>query len=327
MGAGIRVDPSRRGECGGAEGSAADPISLNGLQRALRQTTEVLASELGSPTAVAPDWSDTEWAVARAVASIHGVSPLLAGALRWEGPVAWTRFLAEQKVHTARRFGRIQELLQLIDSRARAAGVALVPLKGAALHASGIYAPGERPMADLDLLVREGESQRAVQTLAGLGFRETYRTWKHLVFERGVSDAPAALGEHCRNGIKIELHCSITEILPLRPVDVSEIVSPQRPHPGLNAYPSKAALLVHLLLHAAGALICRELRLLQLHDIARLSGSMTEEDWEEVLRQGAATAEGSLWWAFPPLTLAARYYACVPDPVLAHAASRCHWLL
>jgi hypothetical protein len=301
--------------------------SLKALQLALQRITEVLASELCNPTLTAPAWSEAEWAVARAVAAIHGVSPLLADTLRWQGPADWARFLAEQKLHTAQRFRRIEQVLQLIDGRAREARVALVPLKGAALHAMGIYAAGERPMADIDLLVREEQSQRAAEIFAELGFIETCRTWKHRVFVQGDHDAPAALGEHARNGIKLELHCRIREILPQRAVDVTEIVFPQSLHPGLNSYPSKAALLIHLLLHAAGALIARGLRLLQLHDIARLSARMTDEDWEELLRRAARTADRSLWWAFPPLALAARYYGCVPNRVLTRAADDCHWTL
>jgi hypothetical protein len=319
-----------RGEASGVTDWAADrpsQRSLKALQVALQRTTEVLASELCNPTATAPAWSDAEWAVARAVAAIHGVSPLLADTLRWQGPAAWMQFLAGQKLHTAQRFRRIEQLLHLIDSRAREAGVALMPLKGAALHAMGIYTAGERPMADVDLLVREEQSPRAIEVFAGLGFLETYRTWKHRVFEQGGHDAPAALGEHARNGIKLELHCRVGEILPQRAVDVTEVVFPQSLHPGLNAYPSTAALMIHLLVHAAGALIARELRLLQLHDIARLAARMTDEDWEELSRRAARTADGSLWWAFPPLALAARYYECVPDRMLTRAASDCHWPL
>jgi len=330
MSSDISLDPSRLEEGCGAQSWAAERarrLSLQMLHRTLQRTTERLASELGRPTSVAPDWSATEWAVARAVVAIHGVSALLADALRWQGPAGWAQFLAEQKAHTARRFLRIQQLLQLLDNRAHDAGIALVPLKGAALHASGIYTAGERPMADVDLLVRKADSQRARQTLEGLGFRETYRTRKHLVFEQPGSQVPAPLGEHASNGIRIELHCEIREWLPLHAVDVSELVFPRRPRPGLNTYPSKAALLIHLLLHAAGAMSFRELRLLQLHDVARLSRCMVDEDWEEVLHATARTSDGSLWWAFPPLALAARYYACVPDRVLAHARSCCHWPL
>jgi hypothetical protein len=330
MSTGLSLDPSRLQEGGDAECRAAEParrLSLQRLHRALRKTTELLATELGRPTGSAPEWSATEWAVARAAAAIHGVSALLADALRWQGPAGWAQFLAEQKAHTAGRFLRIQQLLQLLDSSSRDAGIALVPLKGAALHASGVYAAGERPMADVDLLVHEQQGQRAVQMLAGLGFRETCRTGRHQVLEQAGSDLPAALGEHADNGIKIELHCHITESLPMRPVDISEVVFPPRPHPGLNAYPSKAALLIHLLLHAAGAMSCRALRLLQLHDVARLSAAMTEDDWEQVLRETLRTRDASLWWAFPPLTLAARYYPCIPDRILARAGSGCHWML
>lgn len=330
MGMGKAVDRLGRATASGMTEWTADRPSrrsLKALHLTLQKITEVLAHELGSPTAAAPEWSETEWAVARAVAAIHGVSPLLAEALRWQGPAGWRQFLVEQKTHTAKRFLRIQELLELIDGHARRDGLALVPLKGAALHASGIYVPGERPMADLDLLVEEAQLAPAVRRLTELGFRETSRTWKHRVFELDADHAPAALGEHASNGIKIELHHRVREILPLRAVDLSQVVWPEPPRPGLNSYPSKAALLMHLLLHAAGAMVGRGLRLLQLHDIARLSEGMNDEDWEEVLRLAARTDEGSLWWAFPPLTLTRRYYSCVPDRVMARAASDCPWML
>ena len=301
--------------------------SLKGLQLALRKVTEALASELRSPTASAPRWSEVEWAVARAVAAIHGVSPLLADTLRWQGPAEWTQFLVGQKAHTAQRFRRIEQLLQLLDARAGAAGVALVPLKGAALHAAGIYAAGERPMADVDLLVRQEQAPCAVEILDRLGFHETHRTWRHRVFVPDGHDAPAALGEHARNDIKVELHCRIAEVLPRRPVDITERIFPQPLRPGLNAYPSRAALLMHLLLHAAGGLVNRELRLLQLHDIARLAVHMHHGEWEELSDQAARTADGTLWWALPPLVLTSRYCSRMPARVLARAASDCHgWL-
>jgi putative nucleotidyltransferase-like protein len=302
-------------------------LSLKAMQTALRKTTEALATELASPTAIAPDWSETEWLVARAVSAIHGVSALLANKLRWQGPPGWAEFLADQKAHTAKRFVRVQHLLHLIDSRARNEGIALVALKGAALHASGIYTAGERPMSDIDLLVRDEQSQGAVQLIEALGFHESHATWKHRVFKPENCATPAKLGEHADNGITIELHTRIAEILPLRPVDVSELVFPRQPHPGLNDYPSKAGLLIHVLLHASGAMITRGVRLLHLQDVARLSVSMTEADWEEVFRQAATTDDQTLWWAYPPLALASRYYSCVPDPVLARAASGCRWLL
>jgi len=86
-------------------------------------------------------------------------------------------------------------------------------------------------------------------------------------------------------------------------------------------------LLLHLLLHAGGVLTGRGLRLLQLHDVARLSSHMSDEDWEGVLRGAADTSEGVRWWAYPTLALAARYYDCVPAHVLAQTARDCPWVL
>ena len=307
-----------------------DQWSLRALHLVLMNITEVLAHELAHPTEAAPEWSQMEWAVARAVASIHGVSPLLAGTLRWQGPDGWSQFLAQQRAHTAARFDRIRELLQQIDQAAAAAEVALLALKGAALYANGVYAPGERPMADVDLLVRKIDVLRTARLLEALGFRTTLRSNRHITFDRDVAGSPAPLGEHCGNAIKIELHCAIRELLPLKAVEISEMIFPGDARPGLNAYSSSTALLVHLLLHAAGAMSVRELRLLHLHDISRLTRSMSEAAWERMFQEAetaTGAGESALWWAFPPLTLVSRYFGGVPRKVLSRTGGACHWLL
>ena len=123
---------------------------------------------------------------------------------------------------------RIRALLQQIDAAARAHGVALVALKGAALHAQGLYAAGERPMADVDLLVAEADASRAARLIAELGFRPGPVKWKHQAFEpQGVAETTTALGEHSADPIKVELHSCIRELLPLRPVDITALVWPR----------------------------------------------------------------------------------------------------
>jgi hypothetical protein len=299
------------------------PVALEGI---LRKITEGLAKELGSPTQVAPDWSEFEWIVARAVAAMHGVSPLLSRALRWQGPAGWTGFLEEQRAHTAKRHVRIDDLLLRLDQRAREAGVAAVALKGVALHALGVYQAGDRPMADVDLLVRPADAHCTAKMLESLGYAEFYKTWKECVFTRVDDQNAASLGEHSNNGIKIELHERISEKLPLRITDVSEHVFPPQLQPGLNAYPSKASLMIHLLLHAAGAMASQSLRLLHLHDLARLSSQMTQDDWEAVLQAGERGRRP--WWAFPPLNLTSRYFPSkIPGGVLIALAEECPYLL
>ena len=90
----------------------------------------------------------------------------------------------------------------------------------------------------------------------------------------------AGLGEHSDNPIKIELHTSIRERLPIAEIDITALVFPPVPQAGLNAYPSTISLMMHLLLHAAGNMRANALRLIQLHDIALLAPRLASQDWE-----------------------------------------------
>src|SRR6185312_1466344 len=141
---------------------------LAAVQAALHCVTETLARALGDLAAGPPGWDDLEWRLAPAVAAMHGISPLLAGALSWQGPPQWTSFLADKRRHTLLRQQRIEELLRTIDERSRSAGIAIVALKGAALQMAGVYAAGERPMADIDMLVHPADAETAVAVILAL---------------------------------------------------------------------------------------------------------------------------------------------------------------
>lgn len=296
------------------------------LQAALIKVTETLARELACPTAARPAWSDFEWKVAQAVAALHGMSALLGGVLRWEGPSSWLGFLKEQRAHVTRRHGRIENLLRRIDQLARAEGIPAVALKGAALHAMGLYQEGERPMADVDLLVHPRDVERSVRLIESLGYHECRRSWKERAFAPREGHAAGELGEHSLNDITIELHDRICEKLPLHTTDITAIVFPSRPEPGMNRYPSRAALMLHLLLHSAGSMAFQSLRLLQLHDLALLANQMTAADWDELVQR--RSAERALWWALPPLQLMARYYGLsAPERVLGSLEAQCPWHL
>jgi hypothetical protein len=134
------------------------------------------------------------------------------------------------------------------------------------------------------------------------------------------------LGEHTDNYLKIELHERIAEKLPLRITDITDAIYPRAPHAGLNAYPSNVALMTHLLIHAAGSMVSRSLRMVHLHDIALVSSRMTGSDWQELVQEGENTSRR--WWALPPLQLTARYYSDrVPQDVLATLSRRCPRIL
>ncbi len=284
------------------------------LQAMLRTTTERLAQELASPEAQAPAWTALQWRVAMAAAVMHGASALLAGRLRWHGPPAWQAFLDGQQLQGRLRQARTQDLLRAIDAAARRAQLPLVALKGSALLDLALHAPGERPMSDIDLLCAPPHFEAAGRLVEGLGYRAGAAHRRHREYQPLDSAAGRVFGEHIDNPVKIELHGHIAERLPLREVDITAQIFPTTARPGLNPYPSLPALMQHLLLHAAGNLCARGLRLIQLHDIALLADRLNNEDWD-----GADAG-----WALPPLALVERYFpGRVPAAVLGRAAARC----
>ena len=296
------------------------------VKAGLRRTTETLAMELASarPGNTTPTWSDLEWRMAAAAVAAHGIAPLLSRTSAWQNP-AWRQFLASQREHVEHRHQRIAALLQQIDTGARAARLPVVPLKGAALHALGFYAPGDRPMADIDLLVRESDVEATTALLLQLGYSLSYVQWKHRVFKPSDGQHVAGLGEHRDTPINIELHTRIQERLPISTIDITDRIYPREPRPGLNPYPSNSALMSHLLLHAAGNICGRSLRLIHLNDISLLATRMLASDWNSLW--DTQTAE-TPWWALPPLRLVARYYNhAVPETVLAQIERVCPALL
>lgn len=296
------------------------------VQNALRVTTERLAAELAAPGAEAPDWTPFEWRAAMAVAAMHGISALLAGRLRWHGPASWTSFLAEQKEQGLLRQQRTQQLLAGIDAAARQAQIPLLALKGSALLDLALYSPGERPMSDIDLLSREQDLAASGRLIQALGYEEGMTMWKHIEYQPIGTAKDRAFGEHIGNPIKIELHGRIMERLPLRNVAITAQVFPPSAHPGLNPYPSLAALMRHLLLHAAGNMCFQSMRLIHLHDIAALAGRLQTSDWDELMQPGEDGQKP--WWILPPLALVDRYFAGrIPAQLLSHAALRCPPLL
>jgi Uncharacterised nucleotidyltransferase len=293
--------------------------SLKTVERLLLETTELVAAECGQPGRATPHWGGSHWRIAQAVAAIHGVSPLLSRRLLWRGPHAWQQFLGEQWQHTFTRQQALSGLIARLDARARDVGIPITALKGAALHDLSIYEPGMRPMADLDLLVHEHDEAATACLLEGLGYRQSYRTRRERVFLPHGHPHAASYGESAERALKIELHTRIAERLPIREVDITALVLPRQGYAGIHHYASLSALMTHLLLHAAGNIRSRALRLIHLHDIAALAVKLGGADWHAVLGGSAVH-----WWAYPPLALAARYFpAAIPADVLSRSGAAC----
>jgi hypothetical protein len=292
------------------------------LAAALRATTERFAAEILQPAEAPPEWSELEWAIARCAAAMQGISVLLARDLRWRGPPLWQSFLAEQREQSLLRHERIGALLEQLQAVTVAGRIGCIALKGASLRALGLYGPGERPMADVDLLVRASDSQSIASALADIGYVEAYSSRRHRVYEPQRKTVAHGFAEHIDNPLKIEVHTAVAEELPVRKVDVTERILRGQLRPGVNGYPDLPTLILHLLLNAAGDMRQHSLRQIQLNDIALIARLLGDDGWQAVLRQPGN--ERAPWWMFPPLALTARYYpGHVPADVLKEARAAC----
>ena len=291
------------------------------IAAALRRTTERLARELANPGAATPDWNPFEWDVARAVSSMQGITVLLSHRLCWQGPKSWQDFLEVQRRQALQRDTRIASMIERIEVALRAAGISAVGLKGTALRRFGLYRAGERPMGDIDLLVRAEDSARATRALLGLDYVEAFVTQRHRVLAPRDLRAAASPGEHPDNPLKIELHETIGEYLPVQRVDISDGLFPRELRAGLNPYRDDAELLRHLLLHAASNMRAHALRQVQLHDIALLVPRLDAAAWDKLLT--TPPSRGGSWWMYPPLELALRYYPVRAPAPLADFARAC----
>lgn len=299
--------------------------AMPALQALLRLTTQRLAAELNAPTQPAPAWDELTWRVAMAVAVMHGISGLLAGRLLWQGPPAWQAFLADQAEHGRRREARIRERLAALHEAAAAAGVPMLALKGSSLIQTGLMAPGERPMSDIDLLVAPTDLGAADRVIRAAGYTPGVRKRRHTAYEPLDRQPTPAFGEHEDNPIKVELHTAVAEALPCREIDITAGLRPGAASPGLHGYASPGALMRHLLLHTTGNLCVRCVRLIQLHDIARLASRLDDAGWADALAPGPDGRPA--WWAVPTLTLVDQLFPGQLPPRPEAAARACPpWL-
>jgi len=302
---------------GGATG-----VSLRQVAATLRRTTEALLLELAHPGTPQPAWDEFEWRVARVAAAIHGLSAWLAVHSRWRGPDAWQSFLHSQRHQTLSRELQITEQLRALDNLARRDRQPVMLLKGAAMLTLGIHGAGERPMSDIDLLVRDPQRAWLHETLQHLGYAPSGGDERHDIFERVDAIVPDGLGEVAGCPVRIEVHERVAERLPATRVDITAGLWPLAASGGLCGYVSRVALLRHLLLHTAGNMSTRWLRAMQLLDLARVTAGFDDDDWRELVDvSGEASAP---WWAYPPLRLMQRVLgADVPEWLLSLTRRRC----
>lgn len=181
-------------------------------------------------------------------------------------------------------------------------------------------------MGDIDLLICSNEQPSVGKALDRLDYELADSTRRHAVYEPRIKVSPRSFAEHVDHPLRIEIHSSVAEPLPLTEVDITSELWPQQSSPGTTGYPSLSALMLHLLMHCAGNMRAHAMRQIQIHDIAALARKFGDEDWAALLAEPGTRAVR--WWLFPPLALTERYYpGSIPREVLHQTRAVCPMLL
>ncbi|MHC5115159.1 MAG: nucleotidyltransferase domain-containing protein [Planctomycetota bacterium] len=154
---------------------------------------------------------------------------------------------------TALRNVRLMHALERIARPFERAGIPLMALKGAVLHLQLHDDPGERPMADLDLLVRPSDLDAAVELLAELGGLRSEPLFREDFFPRFYYEIQYTFGSI--HEITVDLH-----VRPLRPLRLARLMPEdalwsraRRVALGTSTIlvPDAGDMLVHLAAHSA----------------------------------------------------------------------------
>ena len=216
----------------------------------------------------------------------------------------------------------MHEELAAILAAAAAAGIEVMPLKGAILTTLPGTDPARRPMADLDLLVHPGDREPLAAVLTGLGYRREHDDAPHpthdVFLDPGGGRVAAHDGEHPDNPRRVEVHVEVKrhlwgwatdddltdDALARRPCVARSSASPRRS-------PDRRALLAHLAIHATSDLLVGRGRLVQWLDL----GSVAP------VRSRGSTRLPHPRVAYPSLRLAAR---ALPRAMAAAESSSRH---
>lgn len=253
-------------------------------------------------------WREAHWQAAAWVAYWQGAIP------RWverldEIDLSGFRNLTglrEIAAHSRARTARMLDNAQALMVGLRARGIEVLPLKGARL-APFYYQPITlRPMGDIDLLVRPEQLARACQWMEAHGYSFYSRSEEDVVYVRGTRRAEVW---HPDNVQPVELHFRLREEFGGAGLHWDMTADAWR-ESSLQPYlhtetqlVSPMFLLRHLCAHTSSDIFIRRGKLQQLEDIARVTKTLSTEDWsafvqgiaaQRALRLSRAGAHGAL---------------------------------
>ena len=280
--------------------SRADAVGL--LTHWLRAAPCAPASSAAAAASADRPFTLADWTIILQEAVRHGVHLLLAEhGQEIATPDYVMRWLAAEASANGRRNDLLTAELAAILHSSAAAGIELIPLKGAhlLLEPRGYPQPQLRPLADLDLLVPPGQVRALRLVMQRLGYIEEPRaTWKHLNFIKPdntrVSSFSAGDPDNPR---RVEVHLALAEdFLGLR-LDLTALAWKCSARVAIDAavvrmLPSWLFFL-HLAAHTSQDVWERKARLLQVTDLQRVWGQLSQE---ETVVVGTACGAPAAWF-------------------------------
>jgi hypothetical protein len=192
------------------------------------------------------------------------------------------QFLRTQRRQALQRDARIATTIERIDAALQAAGVGAVGLKGRGAATARLYRAGERPMGDIDLLVPRRTAPRGASP-AQPRLRRGLRYAAPPVFSAAETARLTRAGEHPDNPLKIEVHESVGESLPVRRVDITGTCASRLASGGCMPIATRPNCCATCCCTRASNMRAHALRQVQLHDIALLAPRLGPGAWDKLL--------------------------------------------
>lgn len=293
----------------------------------IASVAETLALWLpSSDSARAPrDWGSDEWLAAEWIAYWQNAIPWLHERVTQSGipmPDAARASLASIAALSRQRTVRMLDAAVELIAALRAEDIPAMPFKGALLAPLYYPDPAARPLADLDILVRERDTRQSVAALEQLGYSYYSRSAEDFVYLRGERQSNVW---HPDNVHPVELHFRLREEYAGLAYDLGDAMwaSAQK-----RAYwrgsealiPAQPILLHHVCAHATSDWLIQRGKLMEIGDVQIVASHMTEGDWRAFLE--SIPPHGARF-VYPALAVAERYASgSIPDAVVA--ALRAH---
>ncbi|HLF26091.1 MAG TPA: nucleotidyltransferase family protein [Anaerolineae bacterium] len=277
----------------------------------IASVTETLAHWLpsGDESHAPRQWGDDEWLAAEWVAYWQNAIPWLHARVGQSGipmPEVARQSLSSIAALSRQRTHRMLDAAAELMSALHAEGVEALPFKGALLAPLYYSDPASRPLADLDILVRERDVRKGINVLERLGYSYYSRSAEDFVYLRGERQPNVWRPDNVQ---PVELHFRVREEYAGLAYDLTDALWASAQTCSYwgdteALIPAQPIMLHHLCAHTTSDLLIQRGKLMELGDLEIVAARMQPPDWEAFL---ASIPASGARFVYPALAVVERY--------------------